>query len=115
VKPAIVVITTLLLLACGDSTGAGIAVTLNLHSVDGVVLPVQGTTPGGRVATVVGGKLQGTNWGHACGMVLRLAEGPITTGDVSDCKLFPGEERRVTMAVPDSRFPAGQHEYRFVP
>ena len=89
--------------------------TLNLHSVDGVVLPVQGTTPGGRVATVVGGKLQGTNWGHACGMVLRLAEGPITTGDVSDCKLFPGEERRVTMAVPDSRFPAGQHEYRFVP
>ena len=114
-KSTIVTIAAVALLGCGDSTGPAVAVTLNLHSVDGVTLPVKLTTPGGKLVNLVGGKLQGTNWGHACGIVLRLAEGPITAGDVSNCKLFPGKDYIVTTTLPDSRFPAGQHEYRFVP
>lgn len=114
-KSTTLIIAVIALLGCGDSTGPAVAVTLNLHSVDGVVVPVQLVTPGGKLVTLAGGKLQGTSWGHACGIVLRLAEGPITAGDVSDCKLVPGKERIVTTTLPDSRFPAGQHEYRFVP
>jgi hypothetical protein len=90
-------------------------VTLNLHSIDGKVVPAQGVTIGGRKVTVAGGKLQGTNWGHACGMALRLVEGPVTAADVPGCRLKPGEEKIFLLTLPDSRFPAGSHEYRFVP
>lgn len=101
--------------ACGDSSGPGVAVNLNLHSVDGVVMPVQLRTPGGRLVTLANGELQGTNWGHACGAAFRLAEGPITAVDVGSCRLKPGEELKTTITFSDSRFPAGAHEYRFVP
>lgn len=100
---------------CGNSIGPGIAVALDLHSIDGVVVPMQLRTPGGRLVTVAAGKLQGTNWGYACGMALRLVEGPITTADVPDCKLDPSQEKTFTLTLADSRFPAGPHEYRFVP
>ena len=100
---------------CGDSVGPGIAVALNLHSIDGVFLPAQLRTPGGNLVTVAGGKLQGTNWGHACGVALRLVEGPITAAGVPDCKLTPGQEKTLTLSLADSRFPVGAHEYHFVP
>ena len=103
------------LLSCSDSSGPGVAVNLNLHSIDGVVIPVQLKTPGGALVTLANGELQGTNWGHACGAAFRLAEGPITAVAVPDCKLRPGEELRTTITFSDSRFPAGPHEYRFVP
>lgn len=103
------------LLSCGDSSGPGVAVNLKLYSIDGSVIPVQLRTPGGALVTLANGELQGTNWGHACGGVFRLAEGPITAVAVPDCKLRPGEERRATITFTDSRFPSGAHEYRFVP
>ncbi|MEO7367280.1 MAG: hypothetical protein ABIZ36_04945, partial [Gemmatimonadaceae bacterium] len=61
------------------------------------------------------GRLQGTSWGHACGMSLQLIEGPLTAVDVADCKLATGEEKRFIATLTDSRFPAGAHEYRFLP
>ena len=100
---------------CADSPGPGVAVTLNLHSVDGIVVPVRLRTPGGALVTLAGGRLQGTNWGHACGIALRLAEGPLTAEEVADCRLEPREDKIVTLTLADSRFPAGAHEYRFVP
>ena len=100
---------------CADSPGPGVAVTLNLHSIDGTAVPVQLLTPGGALVTLADGRLQGTNWGHACGVALRLAEGPITAAEVPDCTLEPREEKVVTLTLADSRFPAGTHEYRFVP
>ena len=105
----------ILLAGCSDSSGPGVAVNLNLHSIDGVVIPVQLRTPGGALVTLANGELQGTNWGHACGAAFRLAEGPITAVAVPDCRLRPGEELRATITFSDSRFPAGAHEYRFVP
>ena len=104
-----------LLVGCADSPGPGVAVTLNLHSIDGTVVPVQLRTPGGTLVTVADGRLQGTNWGHACGVALRLVEGAVTAAEVPDCKLEPREEKVVTLTLADSRIPAGTHEYRFVP
>lgn len=78
-------------------------------------MPVQLRTPGGRLVTLANGQLQGTSWGAACGAAFRLAEGPITSLDVPSCRLSPGDERRFTITFADSRFPAGSHEYRFVP
>ena len=101
--------------SCGNSLGPAVAVTLNLYSVDGVVIPVPLKSSGGKSITIGNGRLQGTNWGHACGMSLQLAEGPITAVDVADCKLIAGEEKRFTATLFDSRFPSGAHEYRFVP
>jgi len=98
---------------CSDASGPGVAVHLSLYSVDGVVIPVQLRTPGGKLVTLANGELQGTNWGHACGAAFRLAEGPITALDVGSCRLKRGEERRFTLTLTDSRFPAGAHEYRF--
>lgn len=100
---------------CGDSTGPAIAVALTLRSVDGVAIPVQLRTPGGKLVTLATGRLQGTTWGHACGAAFGLGDGPITVIDVADCKLIPGQERNVTLTFTDSRFPAGAHEYRFGP
>ncbi len=100
---------------CGNSTGPAIAVGLTLHSVDGIVIPVQLRTPGGKLVSLATGRLQGTSWGHACGAAFSLADGPITAIDVPDCKLIPGEDRKVTLTFTDSRFPAGAHEYRFIP
>ena len=110
-----IILFALALTACGDSVGPGIAVTLNLHSVDGTVVPAEGVTAGGRRVTIAGGKLQGTNWGHACGVALRLVEGPLTGIEIPDCKVSPGEERIFTLTLKDPRFPAGAHEFRFVP
>jgi len=101
--------------SCGNSLGPAVAVTLNLYSVDGVVIPVPLKSSGGKSISIGNGRLQGTNWGHACGMSLQLAEGPITSVDVADCKLITGEEKRFSATLTDSRFPAGAHEYRFVP
>ena len=109
------ILIALALTACSDSAGPGIAVTLNLHSIDGKVVPAEGITPGGRRVSIASGKLQGTNWGHACGVALRLVEGPLTAAEIPDCKVSPGEERIFTLQLNDSRFPAGPHEYRFVP
>lgn len=103
------------LVGCSDTSGPGVAVHLNLHSVDGVVIPVQLRTPGGKLVTLATGRLQGTNWGHACGAAFSLAEGPITAIDVPLCKPKPGEDVKATITFTDSRFPAGTHEYRFVP
>ena len=103
------------LLACSETSGPAVAVNLNLHSVDGIVVPVQLRTPGGRLVTLANGKLQGTSWGYACGAGFRLAEGPITALDIPSCRLTSGIERKFTITFTDSRFPAGQHEYRFVP
>lgn len=103
------------LLGCSETSGPAVAVSLNLHSVDGVVMPVQLRTPGGRLVTLANGKLQGTSWGYACGAAFRLAEGPITALDIPSCKLSPGDDRKFTITFADTRFPAGPHEYRFVP
>jgi hypothetical protein len=103
------------LMGCRDTSGPAVAVSLNLHSIDGVVVPVQLRTPGGKLVTLANGKVQGTNWGHACGAAFRLAEGPITAVDVPDCRLAPGEELITTLTFSDSRFPGGSHLYRFVP
>jgi len=100
---------------CGDSLGPGVAVTLTLVSVDGVSLPAAFNTPAGRRVSIGIGRLQGTNWGHACGVALALAEGPMTAAEVPDCRLEPDEERIFTITLTDSRFPAGSHQYRFVP
>ncbi|MEO8577352.1 MAG: hypothetical protein ABI556_11650 [Gemmatimonadales bacterium] len=102
-------------IACSDTSGPGVAVSLSLYSVDGVVIPVQLRTTGGKLVTLANGELQGTNWGHACGAAFRLAEGPITAVDVPSCRLRPGDELKTTITLADSRFPAGAHEYRFVP
>ncbi len=101
--------------SCGNGLGPSVAVTLNLYSVDGVVIPAPLKSSGGKSISIGNGRLQGTSWGHACGMSLQLAEGPITAVDVADCKLAVGEEKRFTATLSDSRFPAGAHEYRFLP
>ena len=101
--------------SCGNGLGPSVAVTLNLYSVDGVIIPAPFKSAGGKSISIGNGRLQGTSWGHACGMSLQLIEGPITAVDVPDCKLAIREEKRFTSTLTDSRFPAGAHEYRFVP
>lgn len=100
---------------CGDTSGPAVAVTLRLHSIDGVVIPAELRTPGGRLVAIGTGRLQGTNWGHACGAGLTLTEGQITAIEIPGCKLKPDEERTFSITLVDSRFPAGAHQYRFVP
>ena len=101
--------------SCSETSGPATAVTLQLYSVDGNVVPVQLRTPGGRLVTIARGTLQGTNWGAACGFAVGLAEGPLTTVAVAACRLKPNEERTFPITFTDSRFPAGTHEFRFVP
>jgi hypothetical protein len=101
--------------ACSDTNDVATAVTLSLYSVDGVVIPAPMTSAGGRSATIGKGFLQGTNWGHACGFSVGLTEGPLTAVDVPSCRLHPGEERTFSIVILDSRFPGGQHTYRFIP
>jgi hypothetical protein len=103
------------LAGCKDTSGPATAVTLELYSVDGVVVPAPLLSPTGKRATVARGFLQGTSWGAACGFAVGLAEGPITFLDVADCRLHPGEERKFQVTFSDTRFPTGAHEYRFIP
>ena len=100
---------------CKETSGPATAVTLELYSVDNVVIPAPLVSPGGKRATVARGFLQGTNWGAACGFSVGLAEGALTFLQVPDCRLKPGEERSFAITFSDSRFPAGTHEYRFIP
>ncbi len=101
--------------ACADPNDLAKAVTLNLYSVDGVAIPAPMTSAGGRPATIGKGFLQGNNWGHACGFAVGLAEGPLTFAEIPDCRLHPDEERTFKVTFLDSRFPAGEHTYRFIP
>ena len=101
--------------ACKDTSGPATAVTLSLHSVDGAVIPTSLTTASGQRVTIGRGFLQGTNWGHACGFAVGLAEGPLTTVAVPSCMLKQNEERTFTITFNDVRFPTGPHQYRFVP
>ena len=103
-----------LVTACSDD-GPAAAVTLMLYSVDGVVIPAPLKSAAGKPATVGSGRLQGNNWGHACGFSVGLAEGPLTVVQVPSCRLTPGEERIFPIAFTDSRFPSGEHLYRFIP
>jgi hypothetical protein len=105
----------LLAAACKETSGPAVAVTLSLHSVDGVVIPAPLTTATGQTVTVGNGFLQGTNWGHACGFTVGLAQGPLTTVSIPECRLKPDEERTFSISFNDVRFPSGSHEYRFVP
>lgn len=102
------------IVACSDE-GPAAAVTLMLYSVDGVVIPAPLKTATGRPATIGTGRLQGNNWGHACGFSVGLAEGPLTVVQVPSCRLTPGEERIFNLTFTDSRFPSGEHVYRFIP
>ena len=101
--------------ACKETSGPAVAVTLSLVSVDGVGIPAPLTNSSGQRATIGAGFLQGTNWGHACGFTVGLAEGPLTTVSVPDCRLKPDEERTFSITFNDVRFPSGSHSYRFVP
>jgi hypothetical protein len=101
--------------SCGDTNDIAKAVTQTLYSVDGVVIPAPRTSAGGRPATIGRGFLQGNNWGHACGFSVGLAEGPLTFAESPDCRLHPGEERTFKVTFLDSRFPPGEHAYRFIP
>jgi len=103
------------LAACKDTNDVATAVTLTLYSVDGVVIPAPMKSSTGRPVTIGKGFLQGTNWGHACGFSVGLVEGPLTFADVPACRLLPGEERTFKVTFLDSRFPGGEHTYRFVP
>jgi len=105
----------LAMIACKDTSGPAEAVTLTLYSVDGVAVPVKLRTATGNFVTLSTGRLQGTNWGHACGFAAGLAEGPLTTVAVSACRLMPGEERSFDLIFNDARFPTGSHTYRFIP
>ncbi|HXV17447.1 MAG TPA: hypothetical protein VD758_11750 [Gemmatimonadaceae bacterium] len=101
--------------SCSETSGPAVAVTLQLYSVDGNVVPVQLRTAGGKFVTIARGKLQGTNWGAACGVAVGLAEGPLTTVAIPACRLKPNEERTFPVTFTDARFPSGTHEFRFVP
>lgn len=105
----------LLASACKETSGPAVAVTLRLEAVDGVAIPVPLTTASGQRATIGTGFLQGTNWGHACGFSIGLAEGPLTSVSIPECRLRPDEERTFSVTFNDVRFPAGAHQYRFVP
>jgi hypothetical protein len=101
------------LLSCSDTSGPAVAVTLDLYSVDGVVIPVPTRSAGGKAVTIGNGRLQGTNRGFACGMSLQLSEGPITAVEIPDCRLLTGQDKIFTATITDSRFPSGPHIYRF--
>ena len=101
--------------SCKETSGPAAAVTLTLYSIDGAVVPVALRTPDGKPATIARGFLQGTNWGHACGFAVGLAEGPLTTVSVPACRIQRDEERIFTITFNDVRFPGGAHQYRFVP
>jgi hypothetical protein len=101
--------------SCSETSGPAVAVTLQLYSIDGNVVPVQLRTADGKLVTIARGKLQGTNWGAACGVAVGLAEGPLTTVAIPACRLKPNEERTFPVTFTDARFPAGTHEFRFVP
>jgi hypothetical protein len=100
---------------CSGDVGPGVFVRLRAVSVDGKPLPASLPAPGNKVATIAEAYLVGTNWGAACGISVRLVSGPITAGEIPDCKLHPGDTRTVVVQFPDARFPSGPHEYRFVP
>jgi hypothetical protein len=102
-------------LACGDANDVATAVTLTLYSVDGVVIPAPMASAAGKPATIGRGFLQGNNWGHACGFSVGLAEGPLTFAEIPACRLHPGQERTFKVTFLDSRFPPGEHTYRFIP
>ena len=102
-------------IGCKDTSGPAIAVTLKLDSVDGVAIPAPLVSPFGKPATIGVGRLQGTNWGAACGFVAGLAEGPVSVVQIPECRLHAGEERTFNVTFTDSRFPAGNHRYRFIP
>ena len=110
-----IIASVLLAGSCKETSGPASAVTLELYSVDDVLIPAPLLSPGGKRATVARGFLQGTNWGAACGFSVGLAEGPLTSAAIPNCRLKPGEERTFTITFSDSRFPAGSHEYRFIP
>jgi hypothetical protein len=112
---ALVTASLLATVGCNDTGDVAAAVTLTLYSVDGVAVPVRLRTAGGSFVTLSTGRLQGTNWGHACGFAAGLAEGPLTTVGVSACRLVPGEERSFDLIFNDARFPSGSHTYRFIP
>lgn len=101
-------------IACSDTSGPAVAVTLALYSVDGVLVPAPLKSVGGKPISIGSGRLQGTNRGFACGMSLQLSEGPITAIDIPNCRLLTGREKTFSAALSDSRFPAGAHTYRFV-
>jgi hypothetical protein len=109
------VITLAFVGACTDANDVATAVTLTLESVDGAAIPARLTSVAGKPATIGRGFLQGTNWGHACGFSVGLAEGPLTFTEIPGCRLQPGEARTFTVTLLDSRFPAGSHTYRFIP
>jgi hypothetical protein len=100
---------------CTDTNDIATAVTLSLYSVDGIVIPAPMKSSTGGPATIGKGFLQGNNWGHACGFSVGIAEGPLTFAEVPGCRLRPGEERTFTITLLDTRFPSGQHTYRFIP
>jgi hypothetical protein len=101
------------LLSCSDTSGPAVAVTLDLYSVDGIVIPVPTKSAAGKAISIGNGRLQGTNRGFACGMSLQLSEGPITAAEIPDCRLITGQEKIFTATITDSRFPPGPHVYRF--
>ena len=114
-RPLIAIALALSVAGCKDTSGPAAAVTLQLYSVDGVVIPAPLKSAQGQAATIGRGLLQGTNWGHACGFAVGLAEGPLTTVSIPDCRLRPGEERIFSITFSDARFPSGSHSYRFIP
>ncbi len=106
---------TALVVACSDTSGPAVAVTLKLYSVDGQIIPAPLKSAAGKSVTIGDGRLQGTNRGFACGMSLQLSQGPLTAIDVPDCRLLTGQDKKFTIVLTDTRFPAGLHEYRFTP
>ncbi len=104
----------LTVLSCSDTSGPAVAVTLDLYSVDGVVIPVPSKSAGGKAISIGNGRLQGTNRGFACGMSLQLSEGPITALEIPDCRLITGQEKSFVATITDTRFPSGPHTYRFI-
>jgi hypothetical protein len=115
--PAVAAVTAVMFIvgSCSGDVGPGVAVRLRGVSVDGKPFPASFPIPGNKVATIAEAYLVGTNWGAACGLVMRLTSGAITAGAIPDCKLKEGESRTVTVTLPDARFPSGPHEYLFVP
>ncbi len=114
-RPLALTLVVVALCACGDGEGPGVFVRLKAVTIDGQPLPITLPAPGNKQATIAEAFLVGTNWGSSCGVSVRLTSGPITAGSVPDCKLHPGDERKVSVALPDTRFPSGTHEYLFVP
>jgi hypothetical protein len=115
VKSSLAILAAISISSCSGSTGPAVAQTLTLYTVDRNFLPAAIKNPDGRVFTIGVGRLQGSDIGPSCGMSVQLATGPIASAEVPNCKLGAGEEFTFTATLNDSRFPAGPHEYRFVP